>query len=220
MTRDGQGRAMSEAVFSDVITTMDELRAIVGKPSQSVIEKVQPCIDEMSAAWIEASPFVLIGTADAEGNMDVSPKGDPAGFVKVYNSTTILIPDRPGNRRADTIGNILQNPKVGLIFLVPGKEETLRVNGRAQIVRDAALREQFAVKGKAPALLIAVTTDEVFFHCAKCMIRSKLWESMDTPANDDLPTLGEVIVKQGRAEGWTAEEIDEDLRKGYAETLY
>jgi PPOX class probable FMN-dependent enzyme len=211
---------MSDAVFSDVITTMDELRAIVGKPSQSVIDKVQREIDDMSAAWIEASPFVLIGTADAEGNMDVSPKGDPAGFVKVYNSTTILIPDRPGNRRVDTIGNILQNPKVGLIFLVPGKEETLRINGRAQIVRDAALREQFVVKGKAPALLIAVTADEVFFHCAKCMIRSKLWDTMDMPANDDLPGLAEIIFGQGRAGDSTVEEIEEDLRKGYAETLY
>jgi PPOX class probable FMN-dependent enzyme len=211
---------MGEAVFSDVITTMDELRAIVGKPSQSVIDKVQRQIDEMSAAWIEASPFVLIGTADAEGNMDVSPKGDPAGFVKVYDSTTILIPDRPGNRRVDTLGNILQNPKIGLIFLVPGKEETLRINGRAQIVRDAALREQFAVKGKAPALLIAVSVDEVFFHCAKCMIRSKLWDAMDAPANDDLPGLAEIIVGQGRGGGSTVEEIAEDLRKGYAETLY
>jgi uncharacterized protein len=212
---------MSDAVFSDVITTMDELRAVIGKPSQGVIDKVQPGIDEDSAAWIEASPFVLIGTADAEGNMDVSPKGDPAGFVRVHNSTTLLIPDRPGNRRVDTLGNILQNPKIGLIFLVPGKEETLRVNGRAQIVRDAALRETFAVKGKAPSLLIAVHIDEVFFHCAKCMIRSKLWESMDVPANEELPTLGEIMFHQGRTDrGTTPEQIDEDLRKAYAETLY
>jgi PPOX class probable FMN-dependent enzyme len=212
---------MSDAVFSDVITTMDELRAVIGKPSQGVIDKVQPAIDEDSAAWIAASPFVLIGTSDAEGNLDVSPKGDPAGFVRVYNSTTLLIPDRPGNRRVDTLGNILQHPKIGLIFLVPGKEETLRVNGRAQIVRDEALRETFAVKGKAPALLIAVHIDEVFFHCAKCMIRSKLWETMDMPANEELPTLGQIMFNMGRKDwGASAQEIDEDLRKSYSETLY
>lgn len=213
--RDG----MTEAVFTDVIETMEGLRAVTGEASQLVIDKVQPEIDEMSAAWIEASPFVLIGTADAEGNMDVSPKGDPAGFVRVLNSKTLLIPDRPGNRRVDTLGNLIQNPHIGLIFLVPGKEETLRVNGRAQIVRDAALREQFAVKGKAPALLIAVHTDEVFFHCAKCIIRSGLWNGSDSPANDALPTLGEVLVRQMKLDA-DPKAVDEDLKQGYAQTLY
>lgn len=208
---------VTQAVFTDVIDTIEGLRAVVGEASQLVIDKVQPEIDEMSAAWIEASPFVLIGTADADGNMDVSPKGDPAGFVKVLNSKTLLIPDRPGNRRVDTLGNLIQNPQIGLIFLVPGKEETLRVNGRAQIVRDAALREQFAVKGKAPALLIAVHTDEVFFHCAKCVIRSGLWNGAET--NDVLPTLGEVMVKQMKLDA-DPKAVDEDLKQSYAQTLY
>jgi PPOX class probable FMN-dependent enzyme len=210
---------VTQAVFTDVIDTIEGLRAVIGEASQLVIDKVQPEIDEMSAAWIEASPFVLIGTADADGNMDVSPKGDPAGFVKVLNSKTLLIPDRPGNRRVDTLGNLIQNPKIGLIFLVPGKEETLRVNGRAQIVRDAGLREQFAVKGKAPALLIAVHTDEVFFHCAKCVIRSGLWNMTDAPANDALPTLGEVLVKQMKIDA-DPKAVDEDLKQSYAQTLY
>lgn len=208
---------MSEVVFSDVIETIEALRDIIGAPSQLVIDKVQPEIDEMSAAWIAASPFMLIASSDAEGNLDVSPKGDPAGFVHVLNSTTLLIPDRPGNRRVDTLGNLLQNPKIGLIFLVPGKEETLRVNGRAQIVRDADLREQFAVNGKLPALLIAVKTDEVFFHCAKCMIRSQLWET--SAANDGLPTLAEIMIKQAKLDA-TVEEVQADLDKGYAATLY
>lgn len=210
---------VTQAVFTDVIDTIEGLRAVIGEASQLVIDKVQPEIDEMSAAWIEASPFVLIGTADADGNMDVSPKGDPAGFVKVLNSKTLLIPDRPGNRRVDTLGNLIQNPQIGLIFLVPGKEETLRVNGRAQIVRDAALREQFAVKGKAPALLIAVHTDEVFFHCAKCVIRSGLWSTTDTPASDALPTLGEVLVRQMKIDA-DPKAVDEDLKQSYAQTLY
>lgn len=209
----------TEALFTDVIDTIEGLRAVIGEASQLVIDKVQPEIDEMSAAWIEASPFVLIGTADADGNMDVSPKGDPAGFVKVLNSKTLLIPDRPGNRRVDTLGNLIQNPKIGLIFLVPGKEETLRVNGRAQIVRDADLREQFAVKGKAPALLIAVHTDEVFFHCAKCVIRSGLWNGVEAPANDTLPTLGEVLVRQTKIDA-DPKAVDEDLKQSYAQTLY
>jgi PPOX class probable FMN-dependent enzyme len=209
--------SMAEIEFSDVIETIDELRAIVGQPSQMVIDKVQPGIDELSAAWIAASPFVLIATSDAEGNLDVSPKGDPAGFVQVLNETTLLIPDRPGNRRVDTLGNILQNPKVGLIFLIPGKEETLRVNGRAKLVRDTHLREQCVVKGKAPTLLIAVSADEVFFHCAKCMIRSQLWDSLEclTP----VPTLAEIIVRQAKVDA-TVEEVQADLDAGYAATLY
>jgi uncharacterized protein len=211
--------AMTEAVFTDVIDTLEGLRAIIGNPSQLVIDKVQPEIDEMSAAWIAASPFVLIGTADADGNIDVSPKGDPAGFVQVFDSKTLLIPDRPGNRRVDTLGNIIQNPKIGLIFLVPGKEETLRVNGWAQIVRDAALREPFAVKGKVPTLLIAVHTEEVFFHCAKCVIRSGLWNGTDAPANDALPGLAEILIRQTKLDA-TLEQVEEDLKKGYAATLY
>ncbi|MCC6805563.1 MAG: pyridoxamine 5'-phosphate oxidase family protein [Anaerolineae bacterium] len=208
---------MVNVLFSDVITSMDELRAIVGMPSQRVIDKVHPEIDELSAAWIAASPFVLIGTADAQGNQDVSPKGDPAGFVRVLNSTTLLIPDRPGNHRVDTLGNILQNPKVGLIFLVPGKQETLRVNGRAQIVRDAALREQFAINGKLPALWIAVQTEEVYFHCAKCILRSGLWDA-EAPAEDAVPTMAEILIKQMKFEA-TLEQAEEKVRDDYA-TLY
>ena len=210
---------MGEAVFTDVIETMDELREIIGVPAQRSLDKVQSEIDEMSAAWIAASPFLLIATSDAEGNMDVSPKGDPAGFVRLLDNKTLLIPDRPGNRRVDTLGNILQNPRVGLIFLVPGKAETLRVNGRAQIVRDAALREQFAVDGKLPALLIAVTADEVYVHCAKCVIRSNLWAMEESPASEAVPTLAEMLIKQAHVDG-TLEEVQALVDKSYTETLY
>ncbi|MEP7291494.1 MAG: pyridoxamine 5'-phosphate oxidase family protein [Chloroflexota bacterium] len=210
---------MSEIVFSDVIETMDALREIIGQPAQRSLDKVQTEIDELSAAWIAASPFVLIATSDTNGNLDVSPKGDPAGFVQVLDRKTLLIPDRPGNRRIDTLGNILQHPKVGLIFLVPGKQETLRVNGRARIVRDAALRERFAVNGKLPALLIAVTAEEVYVHCAKCVIRSGLWENVESPLNDAVPTLAEMLIVQAKMDG-TLEEVQALLDKSYTETLY
>ncbi len=206
---------MSEIVFNDVIDSIEALREIVGMPGKVVIDKVQPEIDELSAAWIAASPFVLIASVDAQGNVDVSPKGDPPGFVHILDSKTLLIPDRPGNRRVDTLGNILQHPKIGLIFLVPGKAETLRVNGRARIVRDAQWREQFAVNGKAPALLIAVTAEEVFFHCHKCILRSQLWETVDSPANDHLPGLAEIIIKQAKLDA-TLAEVEADLKEDNA----
>jgi PPOX class probable FMN-dependent enzyme len=118
---------------------------------------------------------MLIASADSNGNTDVSPKGDPIGFVKILDDKTLAIPDRLGNKRADTIENILTNPNVGLIFLIPGKTETLRVSGKAQVVRDKALLNSMAVKGKSPDFAIIVTVEEAFFHCSKCMIRSKLW---------------------------------------------
>ncbi len=210
---------MTEFAFTDVIETLDDLRAVVGQPSQLVLDKVQHEIDEISAAWIAASPFLLIATADAQGNMDVSPKGDPPGFVQVLNPTTLLIPDRPGNRRVDTLSNILQNPHVGLIFLVPGRQETFRVNGRARIVRDAALRERCAVNGKPPALLIAVSVDEVFVHCAKCIIRSNLWEGSSAQALDALPSMAEIVIKQMKFES-TLEEAQAMVDESNTERLY
>src|SRR5258705_2818538 len=126
--------------------------------------------------------------------MDVSPKGDPPGFVQVLDDETLAIPDRPGNRRADTFSNVLQNPGVGLIFLIPGKLETLRVNGRARIVRDMALRERMAVQGKVPQIALVVTVEEAFIHCGKCMIRSQLWQPESWPDGDALPSQAECLV--------------------------
>jgi PPOX class probable FMN-dependent enzyme len=148
---------------------------------------------------------VLLGTTDANGNLDVSPKGDPAGFVQVMDSKTLLIPDRPGNQRGDTLSNLLQNPSIGLLFLVPGRKDTLRVNGTAQIVRDDAVRERFIMHGKAPIFVIAVTVKEVFFHCTKCMARSGLWSSEAAP--DALVSFGEAIVRHAKLD-ITVEEAD------------
>jgi len=204
-------------VFSEVVQSEEELRAILGYPSQVVIDKVLHEIDEYAQEFIAKSPFILIGSSDAQGNADVSPKGDPPGFVQVLNSRTLLIPDRPGNHRADTLVNILENPQMALIFLVPGKRETLRVNGRAQLIRDANLRERCTVEGKVPTLLIAVTVEEVYFHCAKCIIRSKLWEEGD--AQRELASLAEVMIKQAHVPG-NAEELQRDIDEGYLTTLY
>ena len=206
-----------EFVFAEVIRTADELREILGYPSQHVIDKVIHEIDEYAAEFIAHSPFILFGSSDAQGNHDVSPKGDPPGFVQVLNPRTLLIPDRPGNRRADTLVNILENPQMALIFLVPGKRETLRVNGRAQIIRDAALRERCAVEGKIPTLLIAVTVEDVYFHCAKCIIRSKLWE--EGAAQQELTSLADVMIKYAHVEA-DAETLQRDIDEGYQTTLY
>lgn len=186
------------AEFSDVITSEKQLREVVGHPAESNVQKVIPILDEHCRAFIARSSFLLLATADEVGRIDVSPKGDPPGFVQVLDEKTLAIPDRPGNRRADSLSNILQRPRVGLLFLIPGKRETLRVSGRAQIVRDVWLRDQMAVKGKVPALAIAVRVEEAFIHCAKCVIRSQLWESEQWPDLVGLAPLARVLADHAK----------------------
>jgi uncharacterized protein len=184
------------SAFKRVIQNEAELREILGYAGKAAQIKVLPEIDDICRAFIKNSPFVLLGSTDANGNMDVSPKGDPAGFVQVMDNKTLLIPDRPGNRRGDTLTNILQNPDIGLLFLVPGRGDTLRVNGTAQIVRDDDVRERFIMQGKVPIFVIAVMVKEVFFHCTKCMARSGLWSS--DHKHDELVSFGEAIVKHAK----------------------
>lgn len=209
-----ESRAMS--AFKHVIQNEAELREILGYAGRAAQNKVIPEVDDICRAFIEKSPFVLLGSTDANGNMDVSPKGDPAGFVQIMDSKTLLIPDRPGNQRGDTLSNLLQNPHIGLLFLVPGRRETLRVNGTAQIVRDDAVRERFIMQGKVPVFVIAVTVNEVFFHCTKCVVRSGLWSSSHETAG--LVSLGEAIIKRARldisveaADAMVAEEEQTEL---------
>lgn len=191
---------MAAYPFTDVIATEAQLRETLGHPSRAVRSKAVSFLDAATRAFIARSPFVLIGTADAQGHQDISPKGDPPGFAQVLDEHTLLIPDRPGNRRADTFTNILQNPQVALLFMIPDRAETLRVNGRAQIVRDEPLRQRCAINGKAPNFLIAVTVQEAFFHCSKCVVRSRLWSEQDWPQTADLPTLAEMLVMQGKSQ--------------------
>lgn len=162
--------------FVDVVTSEKELRAVLGSPLPHALKKEISHLDRHCRDFIGRSPFVLVSSCDAEGNMDISPKGDPAGFVRVLDDRTLAIPERPGNRRGDTFCNVLQRPQVGLLFLVPGKPETLRVGGKASVVRDRRLRERMAINGSVPELALVVAVEQVFFHCAKCAIRSQLWD--------------------------------------------
>lgn len=205
--------------FDQVITTSEELRNLLGHPGQGAIDKELSFIDAHAKNFIEHSPFVLIATADAAGRVDVSPKGDPAGFVKVLNDKTLAVPDRPGNRRLDGFENVLSNPHVGLIFLIPGVEETLRVNGRATLVQDQALLDTMTCRSKAPTIALAVEADEVYFHCAKAFRRSNLWKPETWPDHSVVPTLGQILLDQTKADT-TVEEYDRYLEEAYQKNLY
>lgn len=180
--------------FDDVISTEAELREVFPPVSERAAAKVIDHIDDVCRRYIAASPFVLIATQGADGLMDVSPKGDPAGFVRVLDERTIAIPDRPGNNRLDTFSNLLSNPQTGLIFLIPGNRETLRVSGRARLVRDAWLLEEMAVNGRKPALALVIDVEEVFTHCPKCAIRSGLWQPESWPDLSSVPSLAEALL--------------------------
>ena len=205
--------------FRQVLTDPADLASLLGEPAQLALDKSIGRLDQHFRAFIAKSPFLLIASANARGDMDVSPKGDPSGFVRVLDDNTLAIPDRPGNRRADTFRNVLENPQIGLIFLVPGKRETLRVNGTAQIVLDAELLESMAVRGKTPALALAVEVREAFFHCSKCVIRSNLWAPENWPEVGDLASLAQAMVDMVKP-AETVEELDQAIRRSETERLY
>jgi uncharacterized protein len=163
--------------FERNITTLAELREVIGEPSSLVADKEIGVLDQHCRDFIGRSPFLLVASTDGQGRVDISPKGDPAGFVQVLDDTTLAIPERLGNHRADTFCNVLQYPYVGLIFLIPGTKNTLRVRGRARLVQDQALLDSMAEKGRSPALALVLDVEGAMFHCAKCIIRSKLWSS-------------------------------------------
>ena len=158
------------------IGSADELRALLGEPNRAGRREGPPPAARARPAWLAASRFCLLATSAADGTCDVSPKGDPAGFTVVLDDTTIAIPERPGNRRADGFHNILTNPHVGLIYLVPGRGDTLRINGRARLVRDAPFLDDMVVKGHRPVLALVVEIEQVFYHCSKAFLRSRLWD--------------------------------------------
>jgi PPOX class probable FMN-dependent enzyme len=188
----------------EIVSTEAAIEEVIGKPSPKVLAKVVNSLDDICRAFIAQSPFVVVASSDAMGRLDVSPKGDPRGFVHVLDDQTIAIPERPGNRRADTFRNVLQNPKVGLIFLVPNKGETLRISGTARIVRDPWLRELMAVADRAPELALVVTVEEAFVHCTKCIIRSGMWKP-ETWRSGELASIGEAMVVHGRLDMPVAE---------------
>jgi uncharacterized protein len=157
------------------ISTVEELRAIVGYPNEFVAKKVTDRLSPIQQDWLSRSPLGFVASTDADGRVDVSPKGDPPGFVHIIDDTTIAIPERPGNKRVDGHLNVLERPHVGTLFVVPGRGDTLRINGRARILADADYFDAMTVQGKRPVLALEIAIEEVFFHCAKAFLRSDTW---------------------------------------------
>jgi uncharacterized protein len=207
-------------MFRDIVTDEKDLRAMLGMPSDIALRKQITRLDAHCRAVIAHAPFLLLATAGADGRCDVSPKGDPAGFVRVLDDTHLVIPDRPGNKRLDGMRNILANPHVGLLFLVPARGETLRVNGRACITRDADLLAVMAVDGKVPNLAIGVEVEEVFLHCAKAFRRSGLWEPARWPSLADLCSSAKMFHDQVPTPGMTVDDFERRLETGYRNNLY
>jgi PPOX class probable FMN-dependent enzyme len=209
---------MATPRFQRIVTSEDELRAVVGHPSELAIKKERPALDARSRAFIARSPFVLISTCSAAGRCDVSPKGDAPGFVSVLDDRTLVVPDRPGNRRLDSMRNLLENPGIGLLFLVPGLEYTLRVNGRGWVIRDEEHLERAAVNGKRPDLAIGVEAAEVFLHCGKAFKRSRLWEQETWP--DRAGIVCDIIADWAAAQGKTVRETEQMIEDSYRTRLY
>ena len=187
---------MSGDATTRVVETEAGLREIVGPIMDIAVQKLRPKLDRHCQAFIGRSPFLCIGTANAEGKADVSPRGDPPGFVQIIGDDQLFIPDRPGNNRLDTMTNITENPNVGLLFVIPGFNDTLRVNGKARIVQDDEKSETAKIRGKAPKVGILVEVHEAFLHCAKAFKRSNLWDPSDFQDRGDFPTLGKMILEQ------------------------
>ena len=191
----------------DEIRSTDELRDLLGWPSGRSVTKERTRLHPVDRAWLAASPFCILATSDTEGRCDASPKGDPAGrLIHVLDDTTVAIAERPGNRRADGYANILANPHVGIISLVPGRTETLRINGRARLLRDAPFFDDLVVRGHRPLLVILVEVEQVFFHCAKAFLRAELWQP-ETWRPDALPSHA-TMVKALQDTPETLEELE------------
>ncbi len=199
----------------------DALRAILGSPNGLVVAKLSDRLNALTRQFVERSPFLCIATSAPDGRCDVSPRGDPAGFVRILDERTLLIPDRPGNRIADTLRNILANPHVGLLFLIPGIGDTFRVNGRAATVDDPELLAPSAVGGKVPALGILVEIEEAYTQCPKALIRSDLWNPERHIERAELPSPGE-IMRSLQSDDFDAADYDEQRAARYTrrEGLY
>jgi len=208
---------MDTAVM-DEVTCDAELRDVLGEPLPRAIAKERPRLHELDRQWLAASPFCLMATAAADGSCDVSPKGDPPGFTLVLDETTIAVPERPGNRRADGLCNILTNPHIGLIYFLPGRGDTLRINGNARLVRDAPLLDQMVVESHRPALAIVVTIEQVFHHCSKAFLRSHLWQPQ-TWAPDAVASRANIAHTLERPDQ-AIEDLQRYYGASYADGLY
>lgn len=200
------------------IDSLDALRALYPQANARSVDKVIPRLDSHCRRFIALSPFLLLATGGADGSADVSPRGDHAGFVVVEDDTTLLVPDRPGNNRLDSLENIVARPGVGLLFLIPGVDETLRVNGVAEIHADTTLRERFAVQGKLPLSVLKIRVTDAYLHCAKALMRSHLWSLQAQVERSALPTMGQMLADH--TSGRYQAESQEDMLKRYKEVLY
>ena len=191
------------------------LRAVIGTPTELVLTKIADRLNALTRQFVERSPFVCVATARPDGGLDVSPRGDPPGFVRILGERTLLLPDRPGNRIADTLTNLLEDPRIALLFLIPGIGDTFRVNGRARIVDDAELLAPCAVDGKVPRLGLLVSIEEAYTQCSKALIRSDLWNPEHHVDRSELPSSGE-ILRSVRDDEFDAEGYDRERAARYA----
>jgi uncharacterized protein len=196
------------------ITDEAQLREIIGEPTELVVTKIAEQLNELTRQFIERSPFVCLATSRPDGGLDVSPRGDPAGFVRILDERTLLIPDRPGNRIADTLTNLLQDPRIGLLFLIPGVGDTFRVNGTAEIIDDPELLADSTVDGKAPRLGLLVAIEECYTQCPKAMIRSELWNPERHIDRSQLPSSG-AIFRSLNDPDFDAAEYDREREQRY-----
>jgi PPOX class probable FMN-dependent enzyme len=209
---------VSAVVNERQITTVEELEALYGSPSGPALIKEIDYISEHYRSFIEKAPFVVIATSGPEG-LDCSPRGDPAGFVRVLDRKRVLIPDRRGNNRIDSLRNLVSDPRISLLFLIPGVNETLRINGRARIIVDPALAASFAINGKVPQTLLEVTADRIYYQCAKALMRSRLWSSEAQTPRSALPSSGQILQEITNS-GIDATEHDRHAPERLKQTIY
>ncbi len=207
-------------MFKDIIETEAELRELLGSPSELASKKVIHHLDHHCVEFLSKTPFLVMSTADGQGFCDVSPRGDRPGFVHVLNEKQFVIPERPGNKRVDSLRNILSNPRVGLQFFIPGLGETLRVNGKACIVRDEELLEKMAVGGRKPLLGIGVDLEECFIHCAKALKRSGLWDTESWFEKELLPSAAKILFAHAKLPNSSVDTIQKSLEESYTKRMY
>ncbi|MCT2535381.1 pyridoxamine 5'-phosphate oxidase family protein [Aquibacillus koreensis] len=209
--------------YKDIISSKEEFeafRSTIGTPSPRAANKVISFIDEHCVEFIAKSPFLSLATSNVDGECDVSPRGDAPGFVTVLDEHHLFIPERPGNKRMDSMHNIITNPNIGLLFFMPGLGETLRINGKAYICRDPELLEKSSVNGKTPLFGILVEVKECYAHCAKAFLRSKLWDPDSWLSKEELPSVPKMLVAHSKLPNETPVQVAKDLHESYTKRLY
>ncbi|SDZ98133.1 MSMEG_1061 family FMN-dependent PPOX-type flavoprotein [Rubrimonas cliftonensis] len=205
---------------TDVVTSEAEIRSVISGQFPSQQGKIVDHLDRHIRSWIERSPFLTMADYNAAGQVDISPKGDPAGFVKVLDDRTLAIPDRPGNHRYDSFLNIIETGRIAVMFMVPNRREVVRVNGTAQVVRDRALRENMAIMSRIPDFAVVVRVEEAFYHCGKAVLRSALWEPDRAGPIEGLPSCAEAVFDQAKIADRSLAELEAAFRANEERRLY